>query len=343
MCCLFFTVTCFHTHAADITKIPGQKGEIDVITIKGQFIAGDEDKFKGLALTTKQAMVVLDSPGGRLAPALEIGKIVRIKGYSTLVRDVECSSGCAMIWLAGEPRVMNNAAMIGFHAVSIKDEKGTRNATASGNARVGAYLATMGFSEKVVMFATAAGPDEMRWLKKSTADHLGLLVSFTTEDEQEKARKKFNAGVKKRTGADASDAAAARLYAEAAEAGFAGAQNNLGDMYEAGEGVPKSERMALYWYVRAAERGEPTAYLSLANILKQQTGDKDALQEALKFAILAYTTLPDGRNKLSSQNLITVISAPLSETERNRAFERAKQWVPLYQEEHLMGDKPKEK
>ena len=336
---LFLTMMCLHTYAADIAKISGEKGGIDVITVKGKFIAGDEDKFKGIALTTKRAMVVLDSPGGRLAPALEIGRIVRLKGYSTLVRDVECSSGCALIWLAGEPRIMNNAAMIGFHAVSIKDEKGARNATASGNARVGAYLVTMGFSEKMVEFVTDASPEDMQWLKKSTADRLGLMVSFTTDDEQQKARQLFNAGVKKRTGVDASDAAAAHLYAQAAEAGFAGAQNNLGDLYETGMGVPKSDRMALYWYVRAAERGEPTAYLSLANILKQQSSDKDALVEALKFAILAYTTLVEGANKLSSQNLITSISAQLSDTERNRAFDMAKQWTPLYQEEFLMSDK----
>lgn len=340
---VLLNVLSFQGLAAEIVKVRGEQRDTDVITVKGKFIPGDDEKFRNIALTTKRATVLLDSPGGSLTPALEIGKIIRMKGFSTSVKDAECASACAMVWLAGEPRVMNNAAMIGFHAASFKDDGGKRTATASGNARIGAYLATMGFNERVVQFVTGAGPADIQWLKKGTADRLGVMVSLTTEDERRKAIQAFHTAIKKLSGADASDDAAARLYAQAADSGYAGAQNNLGDFYETGKGVPKNERLALYWYVRAAERGEPTAYLSLAALLQLQTTDKNALSEALKFAILAYTTLPEGANKMLAQNLTVTISAQLSDAEKTRALELANRWTPLYQEEHLMGDKPKEK
>ena len=64
-------------------------------------------------------------------------------------------------------------------------------------------------------------------------------------------------------GARKDKAAAARLYAQAADAGYAPAQLNLGVMYEYGDGVPKDAVKAAALYRRAAEQGNAVAQCNL--------------------------------------------------------------------------------
>lgn len=87
------------SHAAEITIVQGAKGDSHVIKIKGEIKTGDDEKFRVLALGSRRAIVQLDSIGGRLSPALEIGKMSRLRGFATAVQDANCSSSCAMIWL----------------------------------------------------------------------------------------------------------------------------------------------------------------------------------------------------------------------------------------------------
>jgi hypothetical protein len=327
--------------AADITRERGVGGEPDVIRIKGSLNLGDEDKFRLLALASQKATVYLDSPGGRVQPAMEIGTIIRLKAFETAVEDGQCASACALIWLAGEPRMMSNFSSIGFHAPYVSGNDGQRISGASQGARVGSYLTRLGFSEKVVTFVVKAGAEEMQWLQKSTADRLGIAVNLSTESQRRNSYELFSAGLVARQAPVPANEAAAQLYRRSAVLGFAGAQNNLGDLYETGLGVPKSVMAAIYWYTRAAERGEPTAYLSLASLLSQDTTDPEILIEALKYAAMAYNFLPAGSNKTAAETLSTAISAKLSDNDRQRVLELVNRWAPLYQEERLMGDAPK--
>jgi hypothetical protein len=84
-----------HAFAAEVKKVIGKKGDPDLILIKGEIIRGDEKAFKDIALNTDSAIVIFNSPGGLLRPALEIGKTIRIKGFSTAVLDSDCTSACA--------------------------------------------------------------------------------------------------------------------------------------------------------------------------------------------------------------------------------------------------------
>ena len=327
--------------AADITSELGANGQPDVIRIKGPLNLGDEDKFRLLALASQKATVYLDSPGGRVSPAIEIGTIIRLKGFETAVEEGQCSSACALIWLAGEPRVMSNFSSIGFHAPYVTGNDGQRISGASQGARVGLYLTRLGFSEKVVMFAVNAGAEEIQWLQKSTADMLGVAVNLSTESQRRKSRELFSAGLTLVSAPKPSFGEAANLYRSSANLGFAGAQNNLGDLYESGQGVPKNHNAAIYWYTRAAERGEPTAYLSLASLLSEGSSDPEILAESMKFATLAFMFLPDGRNKILAEERLSAISDKLDETKKASVLESVNRWVPLFQENHLMGDAPK--
>jgi len=130
------------------------------------------------------------------------------------------------------------------------------------------------------------------------------------------------------------------LYTIAAHGGFAGSQNNLGDMYERGYGCSESPLAAMFWYARSAERGEPTAYLSIASLLIEHENSSDILVTAAFFAMLAVERLPDGKNKLSAEDALETLSKKLSSEEFSRARELASRWKPLFQERRLMGDSP---
>jgi hypothetical protein len=329
--------------AAQITIERGVKGDSDTIKIQGEIKLGDEDKFRSLAMGSRRATVLLDSNGGRLIPALEIGKMIRLKGFSTAVQDAMCSSACSLIWLAGEPRIMNNFTSIGFHTAFTKDKSGLNTSGPTDGAIVGAYLTRLGFSEKVVLFVVSASPKEMHWLQKSTADRLGIAVNVQSSLGPMTAINDFEQGLRARAKVPPDDTRAAGLYLKSAVAGFAGAQNNLGDLYELGHGVIKNDKLALYWYTRAAERGEPTAYLSLASLLSAGSEDPEVLVEAAKYAVLASTHLPEGRNKENASGLAESLGKKLGVADKTRVLEMINQWAPLYQEVNLMGDAPPKK
>ena len=322
--------------AADISVIAGKDGSVDLIIIKGDITAEDEKKFKQIALNTEFATVVLDSPGGLLRPAIAIGKTIRIKEFATAVVDAECLSSCALIWLAGDVRYMAKNSKVGFHAAYIEDKDGKTIPAATGNALVGSYLNSLGLNESIVAFVTRAGATEVNWLNKEGADRLGLPVSIITN--RRKAVADFNLALTGKADKKTSIDETIKLYRSSADAGFAGAQNNLGDMYENGEHVEKNKPFAVYWYTRAAERGEPTGYLSLSTILSDESKDESVLIEALKFALLAVHTLPEGLNAAVAQSTARKILAMLPEAAINRAIDLARDWDPLYQEKYLMSD-----
>lgn len=61
----------------------------------------------------------------------------------------------------------------------------------------------------------------------------------------------------------------AKLYAQAAELGYAPAQNLLGKCYQDGRGVEKNVEKAFEWYKRAADQGLSEAQYNLARCLER--------------------------------------------------------------------------
>lgn len=324
--------------AATISLVKRSPGEIPVIKVDGDLNFSDVKRFQEIALTLPDALVALKSPGGHLQVGIEIGRTVRLKGFSTTVPEGQCSSACSLIWLAGKKRTLGKSAAVGVHSASA-NEDGKVMPDSAGNALVGAYLGSLGLSDEVVEFVTSAPPEEMKWLSLGVAQQMGLDVSVADVDpKREAARELFDQAVKLDANEDDKTSVAVKLYWHSAQAGFAGAQNNLGDLYERGSRVQPNDAFAIYWYVRAAERGEPTAYLSLATILSEGNPDNAQLVEALKFAILAATELPGEQNRRRAEEAKRAIEKRLSHGSRDLALELAGKWRPLFQEKNIMGD-----
>jgi hypothetical protein len=135
---------------------------------------------------------------------------------------------------------------------------------------------------------------------------------------------------------------ASRWYRRAAEAGgsgFSGAQNNLGDMYETGEGVPKSAADAIYWYTRSALQGEPTAYMSLGDCFAEGIGVKKDLVEAYFWLALAMPRLPDGVIKNATKSKMTEIEQQMTPEQIQLGKRKVTEFRPYIQTKLKMGDR----
>jgi TPR repeat protein len=78
-------------------------------------------------------------------------------------------------------------------------------------------------------------------------------------------------------------ARALRLYRQAAQAGHAPAQNNLGELYETGRGAPADPKQALEWYRKAAEAGFAPGQFNLGRLHAAGTGTPRDFKEARKW------------------------------------------------------------
>jgi hypothetical protein len=187
--------------AAEIEAL--KEDDLSVITLEGDLIEGDDKKFIDIALANPNALVVFHSNGGNLFSGIEIGKAIRLKGYTTLVPDeMRCASACALAWLGGRVRAMGTTAQVGFHAASnINDGK----VTSAGNALVGAYLSQLGLPSAAVVYITEPPPDSIRWLTAADAQQYGIDVKVLSLPDKQNAAdapdKKKSAG-KRRQQAD---------------------------------------------------------------------------------------------------------------------------------------------
>jgi hypothetical protein len=150
---------------------------VEAIFVSGDILDGDDARFGELSQRYPRAVVYLESAGGSLMPAIEIGKLVHARQHATAVLDGStCTSACALIWLAGMPRYLADEGRLGFHA-SYSDEGGRLVETGVGNAIVGHYLAQLDLPEDAAVFATIASPYEINWLTADNSSEAGIAFN----------------------------------------------------------------------------------------------------------------------------------------------------------------------
>lgn len=169
--------------AADIEVMPPEDDDdIAIISIDGEITSGDAEVFRKVAAQYANAAILLNSDGGMISPAMEIGRTIKLMNYSTVVSSTgSCASACALIWLAGAERMIFEGGEVGFHAAYL-DTDGTKLETGVGNALVGHYLSQMGYGERTVMFATMAPPEKILWLTEDSAFASGIQFESLPSD-----------------------------------------------------------------------------------------------------------------------------------------------------------------
>lgn len=171
--------------AALLVGTMGQAAEINktgddakaMIFVTGELRRNDSTRFTELALQNRSAMVVLASPGGSLSAGIEIGETVRLLDMRTMVPGTAiCASACALAWLGGTRRIMNDGAQIGFHAAYRLEQSGQASVSSMGNALVGGYLNKLGLSDQAIFYITRSDPGAMQWLTQQDALQLGISL-----------------------------------------------------------------------------------------------------------------------------------------------------------------------
>ena len=79
--------------------------------------------------------------------------------------------------------MLHRRALLGFHAAYRHDARGVARETGAGNARAGAYLATLGLSEAAIYELMAKGPDDMDFLTPEKAARWQIDVVYVDDDE----------------------------------------------------------------------------------------------------------------------------------------------------------------
>lgn len=165
-------------HAAEI-RLEGKNADgVPVVSVKGDFIERDIERFADVTKDLEQAIISFSSNGGRLSAGIEIGTRIRLRGYQTVVADrEECYSACALAWLGGATRFVGSGAQVGFHAAYFEKD-GRFQETGAGNAVVGGYAANLGLSTEAIIFLTSAPPEGFNRLTQSLARRVGISAEF---------------------------------------------------------------------------------------------------------------------------------------------------------------------
>jgi PAN domain len=169
--------------AAEIEVMPGKIQGYTPISIKGGITLGDDERFEQIALGEDKAIVFLESPGGLIQPGLQIGKLIKLRGYLTAVPEgSQCASACGLIWLAGSERLVFPGGSVGFH-VAYREQDGNVTESGQANALVGAYLSKLGLNFSAIEYVTRAPPSSMIWLTQADADKYGIKAYFVPSND----------------------------------------------------------------------------------------------------------------------------------------------------------------
>lgn len=174
------------------------------IAAEGEITDGDAKKLldfirkNGLEY---QNLLVINSPGGSVSAALELGTVMRERGMSIIVgrtKDIEpegayrkfqyfeagtCASACVIVLMGGVTReVADENSQVGVHQFApASDDVGSVAATTSSTqsivALLQAYAASMGVDKTILVLASTTRPEEMLWLSQKQMEGLNLLTS----------------------------------------------------------------------------------------------------------------------------------------------------------------------
>jgi ATP-dependent protease ClpP protease subunit len=125
--------------------------------------------------------VTLNSSGGSVAIAMQIGQYIRQRGYFTGVfQGQQCASACVLILAAGVRRFATSGR-IGIHRPRFNEEQFASLSLDEANARynemsttVGSYLQKMGLPEKLFETMMSISSEKIRYLRPSETHDLGL-------------------------------------------------------------------------------------------------------------------------------------------------------------------------
>ncbi len=115
---------------------------------------------------------------------------------------------------------------------------------------------------------------------------------------------------------------------KAAEQGNAGAQSNLGAMYQNGQGVPQDYAKALQWYRKAAEQGKASAQNNLGVMYSKGQGVPQDYVQAHMWYNLAASRPSPGVDLDQSVKHRDIVAKMMTPAQISEAQKLAREWRP---------------
>ncbi|RWP64132.1 SH3 domain-containing protein [Mesorhizobium sp.] len=172
---------------AELTYETGQTVDgASFVVVAGAFEAADDlDSFRETVRSHNVQIVGFNSPGGNVAKALELGRLIRAFGLDTFqIKRSECASACALAFMGGVRR-MAEAGGIGVHRSSFAnpDQIGSGDATAAVQdmtAEMIDFMIEMGVDPALLRLSHRYGSDDMRYLSRSEMAQYRVVTGDTT-------------------------------------------------------------------------------------------------------------------------------------------------------------------
>jgi hypothetical protein len=127
--------------------------------------------------------VVLNSPGGSVADALAMGRLIRDKNFATEIEAGKyCASSCPLVFAGGVERRVGDKAIVGVHQVAAIGPAGglprdEMNVAQNISARCQRYLADMGVNLQVWVHAMETPHDKLFVFKPDELKSLNLATT----------------------------------------------------------------------------------------------------------------------------------------------------------------------
>jgi hypothetical protein len=169
-------------------------GSAGALTVTGTILPGSAEAFAAAIESYGEYIksVVLDSPGGSVGDALQMGRLIRERGFATSVAAASlCASSCPLVFAGGEERVATPASAIAVHQIYAATPADTTLASrlaAAGNAmseaqsmtaEISRYLIEMGVDPEVWLRALETPPDRLSYFSAEDLIRLKLATRLS--------------------------------------------------------------------------------------------------------------------------------------------------------------------
>ncbi|MCA6115939.1 hypothetical protein J6524_13705 [Bradyrhizobium sp. WSM 1738] len=127
--------------------------------------------------------VVLNSPGGSVADALAMGRLIRERNFATEIEAGKyCASSCPLVFAGGVERRLGDKATVGVHQVAaigsaVGLPRDDMNVAQNISARCQRYLADMGVNLQVWVHAMETPHDKLFVFKPDELKSLNLVTA----------------------------------------------------------------------------------------------------------------------------------------------------------------------
>lgn len=140
-------------------------GSGGVLEVTGTIDMGSAARFTTEVETFREYIksVALDSPGGSVNDALEMGRVIRAAGFTTSVAaGALCASSCPLVFAGGTERLATEKSAIGVHQIyaTVAAESLPAGLRAAGEAMSDAQRTTAA----ITRYLTESGVDPALWL-----------------------------------------------------------------------------------------------------------------------------------------------------------------------------------